>query len=162
MSLCSNCGNPVPEEAKFCPVCGTPVAPAPDAEPAAAPVVEAPAQEIPAQEVPAGSSQGLRRAGPEADQTVGPVPAVSGHRLRCGLSGRPCPDHFDPDRPCAQSRLYRRAAQRLPRQGRPLRAAVPALPEGRGRPQRRRCVLDGAVDDDSSSFTLTASRPTSC
>ena len=55
MSLCSNCGNPVPEEAKFCPVCGTPVAPAPDAEPAAAPVVEAPAQEIPAQEVPAGS-----------------------------------------------------------------------------------------------------------
>ena len=42
MSLCSNCGNPVPEEAKFCPVCGTPVAPAPDAEPAAAPVVEAP------------------------------------------------------------------------------------------------------------------------
>ena len=55
MSLCTNCGNPVPEEAKFCPVCGTPVAPAPDAEPAAAPVVEAPAQEIPAQEVPAGS-----------------------------------------------------------------------------------------------------------
>ncbi len=55
MSLCSNCGNPVPEEAKFCPVCGTPVAPAPDAEPAAAPVVEAPAQEAPAQEAPAGS-----------------------------------------------------------------------------------------------------------
>lgn len=44
MSLCSNCGNPVPEEAKFCPVCGTPVAPAPAEEP----VVEAPAQEVPA------------------------------------------------------------------------------------------------------------------
>ena len=24
MSLCTNCGNPIPEEARFCPVCGTP------------------------------------------------------------------------------------------------------------------------------------------
>ena len=53
MSVCSKCGTTVPEEAKFCPVCGSPVAPAPLEEPA----VEAPVQEetTPAQEAPAGS-----------------------------------------------------------------------------------------------------------
>ena len=61
MSLCSNCGNIVPEDAKFCPVCGSPVVAAP-AEPIADPFEE-PAQEFvsepaaeaaAAQEAPAG------------------------------------------------------------------------------------------------------------
>ena len=38
---CLNCGNPIPEEAKFCPVCGTPVPTDSVAEAVAEPVVEA-------------------------------------------------------------------------------------------------------------------------
>lgn len=42
MSICTNCGNPIPEDAKFCPICGTPAP--------AAPASEQPVQ----QEAPAG------------------------------------------------------------------------------------------------------------
>ncbi len=52
MSVCSKCGNVVPEEAKFCPVCGSPVEAAPVAE--AAPVVEPAPEQAPAPEAPAG------------------------------------------------------------------------------------------------------------
>ena len=44
MSLCIQCGNPIPDGAKFCPVCGTPVP--------AVPVEEAPAPEVPVEEAP--------------------------------------------------------------------------------------------------------------
>ena len=42
MLICSNCGNPIPEDARFCPVCGTPAPAAPPTEPVAeaAPVIE--------------------------------------------------------------------------------------------------------------------------
>ena len=56
MSICTNCGNPIPGDAKFCPVCGTPAPAAPDAE--------APVQ----QEAPAG---GWYQAAEQ--QTVPPV-----------------------------------------------------------------------------------------
>ena len=45
MSVCSNCGNIVPEEAKFCPVCGSPVEAAPVVDPD--PKASAAAQEDP-------------------------------------------------------------------------------------------------------------------
>ena len=54
MSLCTNCGNPIPEEARFCPVCGTPVPAEPVSEPAAEPAAAPAAQETPVrQEAPA-------------------------------------------------------------------------------------------------------------
>ena len=76
MSLCSNCGSPIPEEAKFCPVCGTPVPAEPVVE---EPVVEEAvpaepaAEEIPApQEAPAaGWSQSA-----DQQQTVPPAAPV--------------------------------------------------------------------------------------
>ena len=53
MSVCSKCGNAVPEEARFCPVCGSPVEAAPAVDPEVE-AAEAAAEEPAAQEAPSG------------------------------------------------------------------------------------------------------------
>ncbi len=40
MPICTNCGNPVPDEARFCPVCGAPVSAAPVAEQETVPLTQ--------------------------------------------------------------------------------------------------------------------------
>ena len=76
MSLCSNCGNPIPEEARFCPVCGTPAPEIPPEE--AAPVQESAA----AQEAPSGgwydSAEQQQTPPPAAPVYVKAKPAIGG------------------------------------------------------------------------------------
>lgn len=50
MSICTNCGNPIPEEAKFCPVCGTPAPVSPVSEVPVYTEPETAAVEAPAQQ----------------------------------------------------------------------------------------------------------------
>ena len=71
MSLCTNCGNPLPAEARFCPVCGTP---APES-----PVVESPAPE----ETPSPEDVPVQEEAPAAEnahreEDVSSSPAESG------------------------------------------------------------------------------------
>lgn len=47
MPVCKSCGNPVPDEAKFCPVCGTPVNVETSVDAEISPVTEAPAAKEP-------------------------------------------------------------------------------------------------------------------
>ena len=86
MSVCSNCGSPIPEEAKFCPVCGTPVPAEPIVE---EPVVEEAvpaepaAEEIPApQEAPAAgwyqSADQQQTVPPAAPVYAAAKPAIGG------------------------------------------------------------------------------------
>ena len=86
MSVCSNCGSPIPEEAKFCPVCGTPVPAEPVVE---EPVVEEAvpaepaAEEIPApQEAPAAgwyqSADQQQTVPPAAPVYAAVKPAIGG------------------------------------------------------------------------------------
>ena len=88
MSLCSNCGSVVPENSKFCPVCGSPVVAVPVAEPVeetaqefvAEPVAEAAA----AQESPAGGwyqsaeAQQQEQTPPAASVFVPAKPSIGG------------------------------------------------------------------------------------
>lgn len=56
MSICTNCGNPIPDDAKFCPVCGTPAPVIPASETPVYQEPEAAAEETPVQqEAPAGA-----------------------------------------------------------------------------------------------------------
>ena len=55
MPNCINCGNPIPEQAKFCPVCGTPVPAAPIEPEAAA-------------DIPAGESAADEQTAPAAEE----------------------------------------------------------------------------------------------
>ena len=81
MSICSNCGNPLPDEARFCPVCGTAVPAGPSEE--SVPVSDAAAQEPSPADVnePAASwyqstSQDYREVPPAAPSYVAVKPAI--------------------------------------------------------------------------------------
>ncbi|MBR0040482.1 MAG: zinc-ribbon domain-containing protein [Oscillospiraceae bacterium] len=73
MSVCSKCGNVLPEEAKFCPVCGAPVEAAPAAEPE---IVEA---EVVSEETveTESSASGWYQSAESQQQTPPPVTPVS-------------------------------------------------------------------------------------
>ena len=70
MPNCVNCGNSLPEEAKFCPVCGTAVT----AEPSAEPSPEPAAEQAPVLESEAAS--GWYQATAPDDQNVPPAASV--------------------------------------------------------------------------------------
>ena len=91
--FCKNCGKELPDSAKFCSGCGTPVAPeatAPGAEPPQPPVEETPVSPVPpAEETPAppveeptAPAVPVQPAAPQGEERV-PVPVTK----RRGVSG---------------------------------------------------------------------------
>ena len=70
MPVCKSCGNPVPDEAKFCPVCGTPVSVEANADAAVSPMTPAPVVEEPA--APASS---WYESAPQGDAAIPASPA---------------------------------------------------------------------------------------
>ena len=84
MSLCIQCGNPVPEGAKFCPVCGTPVPVAPAEEPVSVPELtlepevqaeqEAPAEEEAPIEQEASSDSWYQSSEPQQEAAPSAAP----------------------------------------------------------------------------------------
>ncbi len=78
--ICSNCGSPIPGEAKFCPVCGTPVSAAPVEEPVPAQAAPAAEETAPKEEPAANWYQSAEQQTPPpaAPVYVKTKPAIGG------------------------------------------------------------------------------------